>query len=143
MIDFFLSVIGFFEHESLILSIFVLCRPEFKFTSQYLVKVDDFFLHYLQKVSAVGTCLIKKNSICLESCYLSWSFVLFPILQDSTTLELHQSFGTDFRTVAACQLKMRDILEKSSARLHSSVQLIGKLRNISAFSASNVIIYIF
>ncbi len=25
-------------------------RPEFNFTSQYLVRVDDFFLHYLQKV---------------------------------------------------------------------------------------------
>ena len=26
-------------------------RPEFNFTSQYLVRVDDFFLHYLQKVN--------------------------------------------------------------------------------------------
>ncbi len=46
--------------------------------------------------------------------------------QDSATLELHQSFGTDFRTVAACQLKMRDILEKPEGRLHGTVQLIGE-----------------
>lgn len=26
------------------------CRPVYDFTSQYIVKVDDFFLHYLQKV---------------------------------------------------------------------------------------------
>ena len=30
--------------------IFFIFRPEFNFTSQYLVRVDDFFLHYLQKV---------------------------------------------------------------------------------------------
>jgi len=26
-------------------------RAEFEFTSQYVIQVDDFFLHYLQKVS--------------------------------------------------------------------------------------------
>ena len=46
-------------------------------------------------------------------------------MKDSTTLELHQSFGTDYRTIAACQLKMRDLLDQSSGRLFSSVQLTG------------------
>ena len=70
-------------------------RPEYDFRSQYIVKVDDFFLHYLQK--------------------------------DSCTFELHQSFGTDYRTVAACQLKMRDILDKPQGRMHATVQLVGML----------------
>ena len=40
-------------------------------------------------------------------------------------MEIHQSFGTDYRTVAACQLKMRDILDKPQGRLHATSQLIG------------------
>ena len=46
-------------------------------------------------------------------------------LQDACTMEIHQSFGTDYRTVAACQLKMRDILDKPQGRLHATSQLIG------------------
>ena len=38
-----------------------ICRPEFKFTSQYLVKVDDFFLHYLQKVTLLFSFLFGKK----------------------------------------------------------------------------------
>ncbi len=68
-------------------------RPDYQFTSQYLVKVDDFFLHYLQK----------------ESC----------------TIELHQSIGTDYRTLAAAQLQMREILDRSHGRLHRMVELTG------------------
>lgn len=40
-------------------------------------------------------------------------------------MELHQSFGTDYRTVAACQLKMREILDRSHGRYHGSVMLTG------------------
>lgn len=68
-------------------------RPEYDFTSQYIVKVDDFFLHYLQK----------------ESC----------------TLEMHQSFGQDYKTVAACQLVFRDIFDKPHGRIHGTATLIG------------------
>ena len=46
-------------------------------------------------------------------------------MQDSCAIELHQSFGTDYRTVAAGHLRMRDILEKSQGRLHGSVPLTG------------------
>ncbi|KAK2187638.1 hypothetical protein NP493_159g03000 [Ridgeia piscesae] len=83
----------FYEYE--IQSTPVLKGPlaEFKFTSKYIVKVDDFFLHYLQK--------------------------------DSCTLEVHQSFGTDYHTVAAAQLKMRDIVDKTHGRLHGTAQLTG------------------
>ena len=65
--------------------------------------------------------------------------VLTFVLQDSTTLELHQSFGTDFRTVAACQLKMRDILEKSSGRLHGTVQLTVSLGHVKCYFLSTAI----
>ena len=42
-------------------------------------------------------------------------------------MELHQSFGTDYRTIAACQIKMRDILDKPQGRLHATSQLIGQV----------------
>jgi len=32
-------------------------RAEFEFTSQYVVQVDDFFLHYLQKVCCCSLLL--------------------------------------------------------------------------------------
>lgn len=36
---------------TMVLFLLFLFRPEFNFTSQYIVRVDDFFLHYLQKVN--------------------------------------------------------------------------------------------
>ena len=42
-------------------------------------------------------------------------------------MELHQSFGTDYRTVAACQFKFREILDKTQGRLFAQGQLIGKV----------------
>ena len=48
-------------------------------------------------------------------------------LQDSCTLEVHQSFGTDYHTVAAAQLKMRDIVDKTHGRLHGTAQLTGRI----------------
>ncbi|CAH1779675.1 unnamed protein product [Owenia fusiformis] len=68
-------------------------RVDINFTSQYEVKVDDIFLHYLQK--------------------------------DGATLELHQSYGTDYRTVGACQLKFTDIFDKPSGRIHGNVTVLG------------------
>ncbi|CAH1270009.1 RPGRIP1L [Branchiostoma lanceolatum] len=66
-------------------------KPEFKFTSKYVVKVDDFFLHYLQK--------------------------------ESTTLEVHQAMGLDYTTLAVCQLKFRDLLDKPQGRIFSTTYL--------------------
>ncbi|KAJ7360419.1 Protein fantom [Desmophyllum pertusum] len=83
----------FFEHELQTTPVVKGTRPEFNFTSQYLVRVDDFFLHYLQK--------------------------------ESTLIEIHRAFGTDYKTVAACQLKFRDLLEKPHGRVHSTAKLIG------------------
>ena len=41
--------VEFFEHELQTTPIVKGQRPEYNFTSQYIIKVDDFFLHYLQK----------------------------------------------------------------------------------------------
>ncbi|MEE6499664.1 hypothetical protein FKM82_003540 [Ascaphus truei] len=67
-------------------------QPAYDFTSQYVVRVDDFFLQYIQK--------------------------------NTTTLEVHVAFGTDYQTVAACQLRFHEILE-NSGRFFSSAMLVG------------------
>lgn len=68
-------------------------NPAYNFTSQYLVRVDDFLVQYVQK--------------------------------STVTLELHHACGLDFETVAACQLRFHEILEKNG-RLYSSAILVGK-----------------
>ncbi|XP_076449555.1 protein fantom-like isoform X2 [Babylonia areolata] len=83
----------FFEFEIQSTPVVRGSRPMYDFTSQYIVKVDDFFLHYLQK----QTC----------------------------TLELHQTFGQEFHTVAACQLVFRDLFDKPSGRIHGVAALTG------------------
>ena len=40
-------------------------RPMFDFTSQYIVKVDDFFLHYLQKVNLICIMYISHENRCV------------------------------------------------------------------------------
>lgn len=67
--------------------------PEYNFTSQYLVHVNDLFLQYIQK--------------------------------NTVTLELHQAYSTDYETVAACQLRFHEILEKSG-RIFCTTSLVGK-----------------
>uniref|UniRef100_A0A8C5W9A7 RPGRIP1 like n=1 Tax=Leptobrachium leishanense TaxID=445787 RepID=A0A8C5W9A7_9ANUR len=67
-------------------------QPTYDFTSQYLVRVDDFFLQFIQK--------------------------------STVRLEVHLAFGTDYQTVAVCQLKFHDILEKSG-RIFYNATLVG------------------
>ncbi|GFN89784.1 protein fantom [Plakobranchus ocellatus] len=83
----------FFEFEIISTPVVRGARPLFDFTSQYIVKVDDFFLHYLQK----------------ETC----------------TVELHQSLGQDYSTIAACQMVFRDIFDKPHGRIHGTATLTG------------------
>ncbi|KAH9499089.1 Protein fantom, partial [Bulinus truncatus] len=85
----------FFEFEIQSTPVVRGARPIFDFTSQYIVRVDDFFLHYLQK--------------------------------DSCTLEVHQSFGQDYKTVAACQMVFSDIFDKLHGRIHGTASLTGIL----------------
>lgn len=44
--------VEFFEHELQTTPIVKGARPDYNFTSQYVIRVDDFFLHYLQKETA-------------------------------------------------------------------------------------------
>ena len=46
-------------------------------------------------------------------------------LQESCTLELHQSFGQDFSTIAACQLTFKEIFDKAHGRIHGTASLTG------------------
>uniref|UniRef100_A0A5F5PP01 Protein fantom n=1 Tax=Equus caballus TaxID=9796 RepID=A0A5F5PP01_HORSE len=75
-------------------------HPEYNFTSQYLVHVNDLFLHYIQ-----------KNTI---------------------TLEVHQAYSTDYETIAACQLRFHEILEKSG-RIFCTANLVGTKGDIPNF----------
>lgn len=49
----------------------------------------------------------------------------FQILQESCTLELHQSLGQDFKTIGACQLVFKDIFDKPHGRIHGTASLTG------------------
>ena len=51
----------FFEFEIQSTPVLKGPQPEYDFTSQYVVKVDDFFLHYLQKVRTTYT--LKQSSL--------------------------------------------------------------------------------
>ncbi|XP_023582666.1 protein fantom isoform X1 [Trichechus manatus latirostris] len=75
-------------------------HPEYNFTSQYLVHVNDLFLQYIQ-----------KNSI---------------------TLEVYQAYSTDYETIAACQLRFHEILEKSG-RIFCTASLVGAKGDIPNF----------
>lgn len=40
-------------------------------------------------------------------------------------MELHQSFGQDYSTVAACQLTFRELFDKAHGRIHGVATLTG------------------
>ena len=71
--------IEFFEHELQMTPIKKSRTPEYDFTAQYIVNVDDFLLYYLQK--------------------------------EYTLVELHQTVGQSFRTIAACKLSLKQLIE--------------------------------
>ncbi|XP_006863582.1 PREDICTED: protein fantom [Chrysochloris asiatica] len=75
-------------------------HPEYNFTSQYHVHVNDLFLQYIQK--------------------------------NTVTLEVHQAYSTDYETIAACQLRFHEILEKSG-RIFCTASLVGTKRDIPNF----------
>ncbi|XP_067934908.1 protein fantom-like [Watersipora subatra] len=87
----------FFEYETQATPVVKSSSPRFEFTSQYIVKVDDFFLHHLQK--------------------------------ESNILEVHQALGTDYRTIASCKLRFRDIFDKPHGRVHGVADVISLDRN--------------
>lgn len=93
--------IEFYEHEVQTSPVIKGTRPAFNFISQYVVKVDDFFLHYLQKEKA--------------------------------TIEFHQAFGSDYKTLAACQLSFNDIIDGTKPSIHGTARLIGIDGNVPNF----------
>ncbi|XP_055674481.1 protein fantom isoform X1 [Falco peregrinus] len=50
------------------------------------------------------------------------------IQQNNITLEVHRAYGIDYETVATCQLKLHEILEKNG-KIYSTANLIGIKRN--------------
>lgn len=76
--------IEFFEHELQMTPIVKGRTPEFNFTAQYIVNVDDFLLYYLQK--------------------------------EYTTVEVHQTVGQSFKTVATCKLSLKQLVEGKKIR---------------------------
>ncbi|GCB60116.1 hypothetical protein scyTo_0006814, partial [Scyliorhinus torazame] len=77
-------------------------QPVFDFTSQYVVRVDDFFLQYLQK--------------------------------NRVKLEVQLAYGTDYETIAACQLRMHEILEKNG-RIFGREFLVGVKGDLENYGA--------
>lgn len=42
-------------------------------------------------------------------------------------MEIHQSFGQDYKTIAACQMVFRDIFDKPHGRIHGTATLTGTI----------------
>ncbi|KAM6250486.1 protein fantom isoform 3-T5 [Spheniscus humboldti] len=61
-----------------------------------------------------------------DDCFLHY------IQQKSITLEVHHAYGTDYETVAACQLKLHEILE-NSGKFYSTANLVGIKGNIQNY----------
>ncbi|NXW64226.1 FTM protein, partial [Eurystomus gularis] len=54
------------------------------------------------------------------------------IQQNNVTLEVHRVYGTDYETVAACELKFHEILE-NSGKIYSTANLVGIKGNIQNY----------
>ncbi|KAM6195434.1 protein fantom isoform 1-T1 [Sarcoramphus papa] len=61
-----------------------------------------------------------------DDCFLHY------IQQNSITLEVHHAYGTDYETVAECQLKFHEILE-NNGKIYSTADLIGIKGNIQNY----------
>ncbi|XP_021264051.1 protein fantom isoform X2 [Numida meleagris] len=62
----------------------------------------------------------------VDDCFLHY------IQSNSITLEVHHAYGTDFETVAACQLELHEILEKNG-RIYRTAILAGMRGNIQNY----------
>ncbi|NXK04785.1 FTM protein, partial [Herpetotheres cachinnans] len=54
------------------------------------------------------------------------------IQRNSITLEVHRAYGIDYETVAACQLKLHEVLE-NNGKIYSTANLVGIKRNIQNY----------
>ncbi|CAF0822799.1 unnamed protein product [Rotaria sordida] len=101
--------IEFFEHELQMTPIVRGRIPEYHFTAQYIVNVDDFLLYYLQK--------------------------------EYTLIELHQTVGQSFQTIATCKLSLKQLIEGNQGRLHGTAKLIASHQNNIDIGTFGVIEY--
>ncbi|NXJ74500.1 FTM protein, partial [Trogon melanurus] len=61
-----------------------------------------------------------------DDCFLHY------IHQNSTTLEVHHAYGTDYETVAVCELKFQEILE-NNGKIYSAANLVGIKGNVQNY----------
>ncbi|XP_010022182.1 PREDICTED: protein fantom, partial [Nestor notabilis] len=61
-----------------------------------------------------------------DDCFLHY------IQQNSITFEVHHAYGTDYETVAACQLKLHEVLE-NNGKIYSTTNLVGVKGNIQNY----------
>ncbi|CAM9444392.1 unnamed protein product [Bubo scandiacus] len=61
-----------------------------------------------------------------DDCFLHY------IERNSVTLEVHHAYGTDYETVAACELKFHEILE-NNGKIYSTADLVGIKENIQNY----------
>ncbi|XP_061221057.1 protein fantom isoform X2 [Neopsephotus bourkii] len=52
--------------------------------------------------------------------------------QNSITFEVHHAYGTDYETIAACQLKLHEVLE-NNGKIYSTANLVGIKGNIQNY----------
>ncbi|CAF3169233.1 unnamed protein product [Rotaria socialis] len=99
----------FFEHELQMTPIVKGRTPEYDFTAQYIVNVDDFLLYYLQK--------------------------------EYTVIELHQTVGQSFQTIARCKLSLKQLIEGNQGRLHGTAKLIASHQDTIDIGTFGVVEY--
>lgn len=76
--------VEFYEHELEMTPVIKGPTPEYDFTTQYRVKVDDYLLQYLQN--------------------------------DHAIIEIHQTVGQTYKTVAACKLSLKHLIDGKKKR---------------------------
>ncbi|XP_005046292.1 PREDICTED: protein fantom isoform X2 [Ficedula albicollis] len=54
------------------------------------------------------------------------------IQENSVTLEVHRAYGIDYETIASCQLKFREVLEKDG-KIYNTANLVGKTGHIQNY----------
>ncbi|XP_014798044.1 PREDICTED: protein fantom isoform X1 [Calidris pugnax] len=61
-----------------------------------------------------------------DNCFLQY------VQQSTITLEVHHAYGTEYETLAECQLKFHEILE-NNGKIHSTANLVGVKENIQNY----------
>ncbi|XP_065496788.1 protein fantom isoform X2 [Caloenas nicobarica] len=68
----------------------------------------------------------SQHLVQANDCFLHY------IQHSSVTLEVHQAYGTEYETVATCQLKFREVLE-NNGKIYSKANLVGTKKTIQNY----------